>query len=68
MANDQTRPSSDTRAEEQREAQREHTADRPPTEGEAQAAERNAPDPSVAKSFTEAAERGATEKGEGRIP
>jgi hypothetical protein len=68
MANDHTRPTSDTRAEEAEEAQRAHTADRPPTEEEAEAADRNPLDPAVAESFKEAAERGAAEKGEGRIP
>jgi len=68
MANDHTRPSSETRAEEAQEAQRAHTADRPATEEEEAAAEGNPLDPAVAKSFKEAAERGAAEKGEGRIP
>ena len=68
MANDQTRPSDETRAEEAEEAKGGHGADRPASEEEAAAADGNTLDPSVAQSYKEANERGAAQKGEGRIP
>jgi hypothetical protein len=68
MAEEPTRPSAETRAEEQREAQREHTADRPPTAEEEKRAEELELDPEVAEHAKEMTERGANQKGEGRIP
>jgi hypothetical protein len=44
-----------------------HDADRAPTEGEERAAETLEVDPEVAASYEEMAERGAHQKGEGRI-
>lgn len=44
-----------------------HTADRPPTPEEEEAAERSGDvDPDVASSYKEAIERGAAQEGEGR--
>jgi hypothetical protein len=46
-----------------------HTADRPPTPEEEEAAERAGPvDPDVAEAYEEAIVRGAGQEGEGRIP
>ena len=51
-----------------KEAKAEHDADRPPTPEEEALADQNRLDPKVAKAFEEANERGAAQKGEGRIP
>ncbi len=56
-----------TKAEEEREAQASHTADRPPTAEEEAAAERNQLDPEVAAHEREMGEIGAEVKGEGQI-
>ena len=56
-----------TVAAEEAEARTAGHADRPPTDEEAAAAERNELDPKVAEAFKEAGERGANVKGEGQI-
>ena len=56
-----------TRAEEEREAKAAHTADRPPTEQEAAAAERNRLEPEVAEHEREMGKIGAEVKGEGEV-
>jgi hypothetical protein len=64
---DRTKPSPETRAAERDEAGTAHAPDRPPTaEEEAAAGDRTA-DPDVAEHYEEMAERGADQKGEGRI-
>jgi hypothetical protein len=68
MANDHTRPTAETRAAEAEEARSAHEADRPPTADEEKAAAGQKLDPQVAQRAREAAERGAAQKGEGRIP
>ena len=68
MANDHTRPSADTRSAEAAEAAARHEPDRPPTPDEEARADELSVDPGVARNFEEAAERGANQKGEGRIP
>ena len=65
---DRTPVSEATRAAERREATMPADAGPEPTPEEAQAAERNDVDPSVAQAEKEATERGAKQKGEGRIP
>ena len=65
---DRTRPSSETREAEAREARRAPEADREPTRDEEQAAEGNDLPESVVEHEKEMAERGAHQKGEGRIP
>jgi hypothetical protein len=57
-----------TRQEEEREAKRAPGADRDPTPEEEAAAERQHVDPKVRANVEEAVERGAKQKGEGRIP
>jgi len=68
MANDHTRPSAETRAAEAAEARSAHDPDRAPTPEEEKAADEQKLDPAVAKRAREAAERGAAQEGEGRIP
>jgi len=63
-----TRPDSETRDAERQEARAEHEPDRDPTPEEEEAAEKLELDPDVAENYEEAAERGAKQKGEGRIP
>jgi hypothetical protein len=65
---DPTKPSSDTREAEAREARRGPVADREPTPDEERAAEGNELPESVVEHEQEMAERGAHQKGEGRIP
>ncbi len=65
---DTTRVSDETRQAERREAQMPADAGRMPTPAEEQAAEQNDVDPAVAQAEKEATERGANQKGEGRIP
>jgi hypothetical protein len=52
---------------EEAEARRAHTADRPPTEAEAERADDQPADPSVAEHFEEMNRIGADVKGEGEI-
>lgn len=68
MATDHTRPSAETRAAEAAEAVTRHEPDRPPTPDEERSAAQTLLDAAAAKSAREAAERGAAQKGEGRIP
>jgi hypothetical protein len=63
-----TRPSDRTKAAEEEEARTPPHADREPTEDEERLAERTKPDPEVAEHYEEMTERGAHQKGEGRIP
>ena len=64
-----TRPSDETRAAEEEDAQVHAEADDMPTEDEEAAAERaGKPDPSVGEHYKEMRERGADQKGEGRLP
>jgi hypothetical protein len=63
-----TEPDDHTTAEDERDAHAGHEADRPPTEEEEAAAERDpAVPPSSSKAYKEAIERGAAVKGEGQI-
>jgi hypothetical protein len=64
---DHTKPSPETRAQEREEAKARHDADRPPTGDEEAAAADLEVDPDAAKHYEEMAERGAKQKGEGRI-
>ena len=64
-----TRPSDETRAAEEEDARVHAEADDMPTEDEEAAAERaGKPDPSVGEHYKEMRERGADQKGEGRLP
>jgi hypothetical protein len=65
---DRTKPSPETRAAEREEAGAEHDADRAPTSDEEAVADELDVDPEVAANYEEMAERGADQKGEGRIP
>jgi hypothetical protein len=65
---DQTRPSEQTREAERAEASVHAGADRMPTPEEEQIADSLDSDPDVTKHEKEMAERGAKQKGEGRIP
>ena len=64
---DPTGVSEETREAERREAMMPADPGPEPTAEEAEAAERNTVDPDVAKAEKESAERGARQKGEGRI-
>lgn len=64
---DPTKPSPETRAAEREEMNAPHAPDREPTSDEAAAAETLEVDPEVAEHEKEMAERGAKQKGEGRI-
>jgi len=68
MAGPETRPSAETRDAERDEAAAPHDADRAPTKDEEAAAEGNSLDPETAEHYEEMAERGASQKGEGRVP
>jgi len=64
-----TRPSGTTREAEEADAQVHATPDRLPTPEEEAAAERaGAESPEVDENYEEAMERGARQKGEGRLP
>jgi hypothetical protein len=66
---ERTRPSDATRAEENLDAQVTSHADDLPTGDEEQAADRSrGEDADAARAYKEALERGAAQKGEGRIP
>ncbi len=64
---DRTKPSAETRAAEREETAARHESDRQPTPEEERAAEVLELDPEVAEHEKEMAERGAHQKGEGRI-
>lgn len=67
-AAEHTRPSAKTRETEKDDALVDAHADNMPTRDEQAAAERTAPDENVAREYKEASERGANQKGEGRLP
>lgn len=64
---DRTKPTAETRAAEREEADAPHVSDREPTREEEAATAGLEVDPKVAKSEQEMAERGANQKGEGKI-
>ncbi len=63
-----TRPSRETRAAEREEAEQPAGADRMPTEDEERLAEEHKVNESVAEHEEEMLERGANQRGEGRVP
>ena len=65
---DRARPSKETRAEERKDAATTAHADRMPSEEEEKLAEEQELDPDVAEHAEEMYERGARQKGEGRVP
>jgi hypothetical protein len=65
---ERTRPNPDTRAAERADAQREAGADPAPTEDEEARADALELDPDVTEHEAEMLERGAHQKGEGRLP
>ncbi|HZR15148.1 MAG TPA: hypothetical protein VFC33_18075 [Acidimicrobiia bacterium] len=65
---DRTRPSGATRDEEAREARAQAGAPQVPTAEEEKAADSNELDPSVSEHEKDMTERGANQKGEGRLP
>ncbi len=68
MTEPDTTPDEQTLAEDERDAQAEHRADRAPTPEEEQAADANpAVPPETSQAYTEAIERGADIKGEGQV-
>ena len=68
MAQDHTSPDRNTRDAEAHAARAAHDADGPASPEEEKLAEANDPDSSVAEAHKEANERGAAQKGEGRVP
>jgi hypothetical protein len=69
QAKDRTSPSAKTREEEAAEAAKKADAGRPPTEAEEAAADSSADlDPEVGEHYEEMLERGANQRGEGRVP
>jgi hypothetical protein len=64
---DHTKPTTETRAAEREEADAPHASDREPTAEEEAATEGLTVDPKTEASEKEMAERGANQKGEGRI-
>ena len=64
---DHTKPTAETRTTEREEAKAPHVADREPTADEAAATEGLTVDPKTAQAEREMAERGANQKGEGKI-
>jgi hypothetical protein len=68
MPDQPTRPTAETRAAERDEAQTTGHADREPTPEEQRRADELKLDPDVAEHEKEMGERGAKQKGEGRIP
>ena len=64
---ERTRPSPKTREEERREAKDAADAGREPTPEEEEAADSNEPDEEVAEHYEEMTERGAKQRGEGRV-
>jgi len=68
MTDERQRPSDATKAAERAEAERTAGADRMPTEDEERIAEGSSIDDDVREHEKDMAERGAAQKGEGRIP
>lgn len=64
---DHTKPSPETRAADRAALDVDHDAGQEPTPDEARAAETNTVSQDVKESYQEATERGANQKGEGRI-
>lgn len=62
-----TTPNKETREADRQAVEAEHGAPQTPTPEEEQAAERNTPSPEAAEHNKEMMERGAHQKGEGRI-
>ena len=67
MSMEPERPNDETRAAERAEAEREAGPDRMPTEDEERVAERQSIDDDVREHEKDMAERGARQRGEGRI-
>jgi hypothetical protein len=66
---DRTKPSANTRTEEAVEAEVEADAGDDPSEAEERAADSNPPNgPEVGEHYQEMVERGANQRGEGRVP
>ena len=65
---DRTRPDEQTREAERADTQAHAAPDRMPTPEEEEVADSLEVDPDAAKHYEEMAERGAHQKGEGRIP
>lgn len=65
---ERTRPSPETREEERREAEQGADAGREPTPDEEEAADRNELDEDVVENYEDMTERGAHQRGEGRVP
>jgi hypothetical protein len=63
-----TKPSKATQEAEREDATTKAHADREPTQDEEERAESIEADPEVAEHYEEMAERGAEQKGEGRLP
>jgi hypothetical protein len=68
MSDQPTRPSDETRATEREEAERPAGADRQPTPEEERRADSRPLGEGVSEHEREMAERGANQKGEGRLP
>jgi hypothetical protein len=68
MSQQPTRPDAETRAAERDDATQTAGADREATEEEASRADSHTLDPEVSEHEREMAERGADQKGEGRLP
>jgi len=68
MSEQPTRPTQKTRDAERHEANAAHAADREPTLEEEQRAESLEPDDDLVEHEREMTERGARQKGEGRLP
>jgi hypothetical protein len=65
---DRTRPNEQTREAERADAQTHAAPDRMPTPEEEKVADSLEVDPEAAEHYEEMAERGANQKGEGRVP
>lgn len=65
---DHTKPSNETRQADEASAGTEHKPDRMPTNEEEQATQGKKPSSSTAEHYKEMAEKGANQKGEGRVP
>ena len=64
----QQKISDETKAADRADAQAAHEPDRMPTPDEERKAEEHDLDPEAAENYKEMAERGANQKGEGRVP
>lgn len=68
MAGDTTRPTRETREAERREAQTPPGPGPEPTAADEAAADEHEPDEDVREHYEDMTERGARQKGEGRVP